>query len=111
MKDFIVNFNLSEGKRYQVSKLSVNSSIRKLSEQKLKGLLEIKSGDWYNTDNIERSIKNINERTSELGYAFVEVIPRIRKVQTNKVDIIFDIEQGEKIYIDRINIKGKKSDV
>ncbi len=105
-KDFIVNFNLSEGKRYQISNVKVNSSIRKLSEQKLKGLLEIESGDWYNTDDIDKSIKNINERTSELGYAFVEVIPRIRKVKGNYVDIIFEIEQGEKIYVDRINIKG-----
>ena len=79
-KDFIVNFNLSEGKRYQISNISINTSIRKLSEQKLKALLEIESGDWYNTDDIDNSIKNINERTSELGYAFEEVIPRIRKV-------------------------------
>ena len=52
-------------------------------------LLEIAPGDWYNTDKIDKTIKNINEKTSELGYAFVEVIPKIRKLKnTSKVNII-----------------------
>ena len=105
-KDFIVNFNLSEGKRYKINEVKIDSSIRKLSNQKLSSLLAIQKGDWYSTDNIDKTIKNINEKTSELGYAFVEVIPRIRKLNTNKVNIIFSIDQGVKIYVDRINIKG-----
>ena len=106
-KDFIVNFNLSEGNRYKINDVQVDSSIRKLSNKKLSSLLEIAPGDWYNTDKIDKTIQNINEKTSELGYAFVEVIPKIRKLKnTSKVNIIFSINQGSKIYVDRINIKG-----
>ena len=106
-KDFIVNFNLSEGNRYKINDVKVDSSIRKLSNKKLSSLLEIDSGDWYNTDKIDKTIRNINEKTSELGYAFVEVIPRISKLKnTSEVNIIFSIDQGSKIFIDRINIKG-----
>ena len=50
-----------------------------MSEKKLIKFLEIEPGDWYDTDDIDRSIKNINEETSKLGYAFIEVIPRIKK--------------------------------
>ena len=36
-----------------------------------------------------KTIKNINEKTSELGYAFVEVIPRISRLKNaNKLNII-----------------------
>ena len=105
-KDFIVNFNLSEGKRYKVNKLSVRSSIKKLSSKQLSEFLAFESGDWYSSDDIDKSIKKINEVTSEIGYAFVEVIPRIRKVGKQFIDITFDIDQGSKIYIDRINITG-----
>ncbi len=106
-KDFIVNFNLSEGNRYKINNVKIDSSIRKLPDKKLSSLLEIESGDWYNTDKIDKTIQNINEKTSELGYAFVEVIPRISKLKnTSKVNIIFSIDQGSKIYVDRINIKG-----
>ena len=41
-KDFIVNFNLSEGNRYKINNVKVDSSIRKLSNKKLSSLLEIK---------------------------------------------------------------------
>ena len=106
-KDFIVNFNLSEGNRYKINNVEVDSSIRKLSNKKLSSLLEIASGDWYDTDKIDKTIKNINEKTSELGYAFVEVIPRIKKLKnTSKINITFSVNQGSKIYVDRINIKG-----
>ncbi len=105
-KDFIVNFNLSEGKRYKVNSVKVSSTIRRLSNEKLTSLLEIEEGDWYSTDNIDKTIQNINEKTSELGYAFVEVIPRISKLKNNQVKIIFNIDEGSKIYVDRINIKG-----
>ena len=106
-KDFIVNFNLSEGNRYKINDVEVDSSIRKLSNKKLSTLLEIASGDWYDTDKIDRTIQNINEKTSELGYAFVEVIPKIIKLKkTSKVNITFSVNQGSKIYVDRINIKG-----
>ncbi len=107
-KDFIVNFNLYEGKRYKINNVVVRSSLKKLSEKQLLKFLEIDSGDWYDTDDIDRSIKNINEETSKLGYAFIEVIPRIKKLSenSNQLEIIFDIEQGSRIYVDRINIKG-----
>ncbi len=105
-KDFIVNFNLSEGKRYKVNKLGVRSSIKKLSSKQLSDFLSFESGDWYSSDDIDKSIKKINEVTAEIGYAFVEVIPRIKKIGGQLIDITFDIDQGSKIYIDRINITG-----
>ncbi|MEE2694758.1 MAG: outer membrane protein assembly factor BamA [Pseudomonadota bacterium] len=105
-KDFIVNFTLSEGKRYKVANVTVRSLIRKLGKKTINNLLEIESGDWYSTEDIDLTIKNINEKTSELGYAFVEVMPRIKKLKNNKVDITLEIDQGSKIYIDRIKIKG-----
>ena len=105
-KDFIVNFNLSEGKRYKVNKVGVRSSIKKLTSEQISELLSFESGDWYSSQDIESSIENINEVTSEYGYAFVEIIPRIKKVNQQYIDITFDIDQGSKIYIDRINITG-----
>ena len=41
-----------------------------------------------------------------MGYAFVDVSPRMKKVSDNKVEVTFAIEQGTKIFIDRIDISG-----
>ena len=58
--------------------LLIRSSIKSYPKSNY-SLLEINSGDWYD-DDIDKTIKNINEKTSELGYAFIEVIPRIKKL-------------------------------
>ena len=105
-KDFIVNFTIFEGPRYKVEKVGVKSNIRNLPSSFIAKHVEIDSNDWYGTSKIDNSISNINEAASEKGYAFLTVIPKIKKVSKERVSILFEIDQGEKIYIDRINIKG-----
>ena len=105
-KDFIVNFTLFEGKRYKITKVKYNSSIRNLKNEQIKDLVDIDAGDWFSSLEIDNSIKKITDITSQMGYAFVDVSPRIKKFGDNQVEITFEIQQGTKIFIDRINITG-----
>ena len=105
-KDFIVNFTLFEGKRYRVNKIGVKSNVRNLSDQYIRKYVNIDKNDWYSSTDIDDSISNITDAASERGYAFLTVIPKIRKTGKETVNILFEIDQGRKIYIDRINIKG-----
>ncbi len=104
-KDFVVNFSLYEGNRYKVSNVSVRSSLRNLQKLNVSNLIEISEGDWYSSIDIDNSIKNISEKASQYGYAFVDVYPVIKK-RMGFVDLTFEIEEGKKIFIDRINIIG-----
>ena len=102
-KDFVVNFSLFEGNRYKVSNVSVRSNLRNLQKLDVSNLIEISQGDWYSSIDIDNSIKNISEKASQYGYAFVEVYPVIKK-RMGFVDLTFEIEEGKKIFIDRIDI-------
>ena len=104
-KDFVVNFSLYEGNRYKVSNVSVKSNLRNLQKLDVSDLIEISEGDWYSSIDIDNSIKNISEKASQYGYAFVDVYPIIKK-RTGFIDLTFEIEEGKKIFIDRINIIG-----
>ena len=104
-KDFVVNFSLFEGNRYKVSNVSVKSNLRNLQKLDVSNLIEISQGDWYSSIDIDNSIKNISEKASQYGYAFVEVYPVIKK-RMGFVDLTFEIEEGKKIFIDRIDIIG-----
>ena len=104
-KDFVVNFSLYEGNRYKVSNVNVRSNIRNLQKLDVSNLIEISQGDWYSSLDIDESIKNITEKASEFGYAFVDVYPVIKK-RMGFVDLTFEIEEGKKIFINRINISG-----
>ena len=105
-KDFVVNFTVFEGKRYKITKINFNSSIRNLKNSKIKELVDVDEGDWFSSLEIDNSIKKITDKTSQMGFAFVDVFPRIKKFGDNKVEITFEIQEGTKIFIDRINISG-----
>ena len=105
-KDFLINFTMFEGERYKITKVDVNSRIRNLNINKLMSLMEIDEGDWFSSEDIDQSIKLISEETAKLGYAFVEVVPRIKKISKNNVEVVLEIQEGTKIYIDRIQVSG-----
>ena len=105
-KDFIVNFTIFEGKRYKITNVKFNSSIRNLSSIKIKDLVDVDKGDWFSSKELDDDIKKITDETSKMGYAFVDISPRIKKIGDNKVEVTFEIQEGTKIFIDRINISG-----
>ena len=105
-KDFIVNFTIFEGKRYKITNVKFNSSIRNLSSIKIKDLADVDKGDWFSSKELDDAIKKITDETSKMGYAFVDISPRIKKIGDNKVEVTFEIQEGTKIFIDRINITG-----
>ena len=105
-KDFIVNFTIFEGKRYEITNVKFNSSIRNLSSTKIKDLVDVEKGDWFSSKELDDAIKKITDETSKMGYAFVDISPRIKKIGDNKVEVTFEIQEGTKIFIDRINISG-----
>lgn len=104
-KEFVINFYLKEGERFKVDDVKFKSSIRNLRNENLVDLLEIEKGDWFNSEKIEKTVSKITDKASEYGFAFVEVLPKIKK-KKKKISITFEIQEGKKIYINKINIKG-----
>ena len=105
-KEFVINFTLKEGERYLIENISFRSSIRNINNVDLMNLVELSKGDWFSSEKVEESISNIIDKASELGFAFVDVIPKIKKRNSNTMEIVFDIIEGNKVYIDKIDISG-----
>ena len=104
---FFITFTLKEGKRYKVGNVSIKTTLENLNVDELKANFSIESGDWYNADKIETAIQNITDAVGNLGHAFVDVTPETNIQEgTNIVDIVFDIKEGERVFINQINING-----
>ncbi len=104
---FFLTFNISEGDRYRVGKIAINSQLRNLNGDDLRGDLEIDEGDWYDGDAVGRSVDAMELDVHKRGYAFVEVKPRITKnVEQHTVDLAFDVGEGPRVYVERIDIVG-----
>ena len=50
---FFLTFTISEGERYRVGKITINSQIRNLNGDDLRDALQIEEGDWYDGDAVE----------------------------------------------------------
>ncbi|HTV45250.1 MAG TPA: outer membrane protein assembly factor BamA [Stellaceae bacterium] len=104
---FIVTFTLDEGQRYHFGKIGVDIKLKGLPASAVLPLLTVHSGDWYNAQEVENSISVLTDTLGDRGYAFVEVKPDIRRIRkTHTVDITFDVQQGPRVYVERIDIVG-----
>ena len=106
-RDFYVTFTINEGPRYRVGQVTINSKIKELTPQSLRPMVRVTSGDIYDADSVQKAIDALTNAAGTKGYAFAEVHPRIaRNRNNNTIDLIFDIEQGPRVYIGKINIVG-----
>lgn len=106
-KAFFVTFTLHEGDRYRVGKIAINSSLKGVTGDSLMKDLKLAEGDWYNGDAVGRSADAIEDDIRTRGYAFVQVTPRIeRDTKKHIVTLTFDVTEGPRVYVERINISG-----
>jgi outer membrane protein insertion porin family len=104
---FIVSFTISEGQKYKVGKVSIVSNLRDITPEQLHGVVEPHTGDTYNGDAVERSTTAIEDYVRNRGFEFVEVEPRVlRHPDTHTLDLEFDVGEGPKVYVERIDIQG-----
>ena len=104
---FFLTYTVSEGERYRIGKVSVNVTLRNLTNEEVEPDLTIEAGDWYNGDAVERATEALEKAVRERGYTFVDVKPRIARDRAKKtIDLVFDIAEGPRVYIERIDIVG-----
>ena len=104
---FFLTFTLNEGERYTVGSINVESKLRNVTGESLLPLIQLSSGDVYDGDAVERTTTAIEDAVQTRGYAFVQVRPRIaRNKEKHTVDLVFDVSEGPRVYVERIDING-----
>jgi outer membrane protein insertion porin family len=106
-RSFYITFTVDEGEKYRFGKVNIESGIRELPPSALLPSVKIQTGDTYNADLIQKSIDALTNAAGTKGYAFAEVHPRIaRDRDHHTIDVILKIDQGPRVYIEKINIVG-----
>jgi len=104
---FFLTFTLSEGEQYRLGTVTVDSKLPHLNGAELLPLVDLVSGDVYDGDAVERSTTAIQDEVQNRSYAFVDVKPRIaRNKAKHTVDLVFDVTEGPRVYIERVDIVG-----
>ncbi|MCK5167815.1 MAG: outer membrane protein assembly factor BamA, partial [Rhodospirillaceae bacterium] len=106
-QNFFITFTVEEGERYRFGEIKTNVNLKDMKQESVDGVVSIKKGEWYNAEKIDASVSKLVDAVGELGYAFVDVRPKPKRDGENKViDITFDIADGPRIFVERINING-----
>lgn len=105
--DFFVTFSIEEGERYRFGGIDVESRLRDLDPATLSSDVQVEEGEWYDADLVENTIQRLTDSVGSQGYAFVDIRPRVRRDrEARTIDVIFQIEEGPRVYVDRIDIVG-----
>lgn len=106
-EDFYITFTLDEGEEYRWGDISVETQLDELDPEFLERLIRIQPGEIYNASQVENAIDTLNFASGTTGYAFVDIQPDIRRNrETKTVDLVFNVVEGPRVYIERIDIVG-----
>jgi outer membrane protein insertion porin family len=106
-RGFLITFQIEEGEQYRVGAVDVVSNVRPLDPSLLRGRLRVFSGDVYNAEAVEKTVEDMTIEAAKRGFAFATVRPSAKRdAQTRTVNIAFTIDEGQRAYIERINVRG-----
>ena len=106
-KDFYITYTVDEGDIYKFGELKVESALERLNTNALQAALVMKQRELFRGDAIEKSIDSLTYIAGIAGYAFVDIRPQIdADPETHTVNVTFLVNEGPRVYVDRINIVG-----
>ncbi len=104
---FVVTYTVDEGPEYDFGKVEVQTELQKLDKNVLVALLPIREGQTYQDEAIEQATDALTFAAGAAGFAFVDVRPNYTpNRETRKVDVTFQVREGPRVYVDRIDIVG-----
>ena len=106
-KSFVLTYVIDEGPRYKMTDINIASSVGDIDVETLYPEILVEKGEWYNADKIEKSVYALTEELGRRGVAFIDVNSVLNKdTHTGEVEVTFDISEGQRLFIDKINIIG-----
>jgi len=104
---FFITFTVEEGKRYKFGDITLNAKLRDLKAEDLMDKVKFETGAWYDATAVDDTVQALTQAAGNLGYAFVDVRPNVdRNPETGDIKIAFDIEEGPRVFVERINVTG-----
>ncbi len=106
-ESFIITFTLEEGVQYEFGEIDVTTTLRNLDPEILLDQVTAETGETYDASLVEDTVTNLTESASNLGFAFVDVRPRVQRVRDQRIiNLDFEVREGPKVYVERIDIDG-----
>jgi outer membrane protein insertion porin family len=106
-KSFTITFTIDEGPQYRLGKVDIQSNVRAVNAESLRSKLRTSPGAVYNAEAVEKSVEALAFDVARRGYPFAVIKPRgERDTASRTIHLVYVIDDGPRIYIERINVRG-----
>ena len=106
-KGFIVTYTIEEGDRYKFGKVEVLSNVAVVDPKGLYSRLRASRRRRLQRRGRRKIGRAMSIEVARRGYPFAVVRPRgDRDLATRTINVTFTVEDGPRVYIERINIRG-----
>jgi outer membrane protein insertion porin family len=105
-EDIYITINVHEGPRYTVSDVRLAGDLQ-VDESELRALVQLRAGEVYSREKLQKTAKDISDRLGAEGYAFANVnaVPDVDRDKATAAFTIY-VDPGRRVYVRRVNITG-----
>ena len=101
-----VVIGITEGEQFRTGEIDFKGDLLETKEE-LRRKIKLERGEVFSREILRNDVFTLTDVYADKGYAFTNVSPLSKVDQDKKtIDITFEFEKGDKIYIERISISG-----
>jgi outer membrane protein insertion porin family len=105
-RNLYITLSVDEGKQYRIGDIDVKGDLLEGKEAYLRKL-RVKKGEIFNRSRLTQDMQELTENYQDQGFANANAVPETRLDEKNRiVHLTFDIQKGNKVYIERIVVRG-----
>jgi outer membrane protein insertion porin family len=105
-KSLTITIPIHEGEQFRYNKIDISGNTVFTKDELLKDV-ESKPGQIMNRDLLKQDVVSLSDLYGTKGYAFATITPIINPdVPKKEVDVTLDVNEGDKIFVNRINVSG-----
>jgi outer membrane protein insertion porin family len=107
IKGFTLTFVIEEGPLYHFGDINVACNVPGLDPGRLRRQVLIKRGSLFDGGALDKTTDALAIEMAKLGYPFAHATPHLtRDAAALRVDVAYAIDEGQRTYIERIDIHG-----
>jgi outer membrane protein insertion porin family len=105
-RSMYVTISVDEGPQFRLGRVDVSGDLLMPREFFLQRV-SVKPGEIFNRSKLSDDLQKLTDFYKDRGYAYVNATPSTPvNEKTRTVDVLFEIQKGELVHFDRINIRG-----
>lgn len=105
-RNIYISVKIEEGDQFSVGNVDFAGDLL-YTRDELFEAIQIDTAGIFSYETLQNDLKELQAKYGDLGYAFANIIPRTQVREKEKlVDITFEIDKGNKVYFNEINVVG-----